>query len=590
MQVPNDELNKAIDRWFSIQTTNPSWLDNYIYKQNGGRNPFYPWPPEKEDIDKFLFASQSFEQAAKAMTPEKRQELIEAFNEGSQKIETVRAEVREDAKKRVQDIIKHTLEEPAVAPDEKEVLFRALKDKSDHEPDRPVSEVLPAAFEAVETRRVFATETPEEQSLAITASAKFSKLRGLGVFHKNITAPVFDAITTVFPDLKQGAMNKNFEAELRGLLNAPNRLIDYLGVHAADSLAFKQMIHGVQTDMSRVSRPASAGNILGDIASNLFRGPIEATTIESVRLYWEAYRINVMRGLPPPNANQFMANGMGLGSELLRYGAGRAGRWAIGKGLTKLGIKVAAGTAGGPVGWAALAFDFAAGLLGKAGNWLKGLAIPGAGEVPGDRAILGVGCGAILLVFFILPFITQFNIDSALIGRLQMGGPGDGGSPLPPYPGAPAIPSDVTGCPTKNAFTLTQCPAGDYSHQKLWAYDVGFGGAMNMPILATHDGVVAVTTGVGQSGGYGNMVEIKGINTKGQGYYTLYGHLARWTVRPGQQVKAGSVIGYGDNTGNSSGPHLHYEYRDANNRASPSFGVQFLPAACVTNPGDCNLQ
>jgi murein DD-endopeptidase MepM/ murein hydrolase activator NlpD len=55
--------------------------------------------------------------------------------------------------------------------------------------------------------------------------------------------------------------------------------------------------------------------------------------------------------------------------------------------------------------------------------------------------------------------------------------------------------------------------------------------------------------------GYGNHV----IIDHGFGYQTLYGHMSRFAVRPGQRVNRGDVIGYVGNTGSSTGPHVHYE-------------------------------
>ncbi|MEO6455419.1 MAG: M23 family metallopeptidase [Ginsengibacter sp.] len=73
------------------------------------------------------------------------------------------------------------------------------------------------------------------------------------------------------------------------------------------------------------------------------------------------------------------------------------------------------------------------------------------------------------------------------------------------------------------------------------------------PIYATGNGIVTVT---GYSGeGYGNHVEIN----HGYGYETLYGHMIKVKVRPGQRVKRGEVIGWVGNTGKSTGPHCHYE-------------------------------
>jgi murein DD-endopeptidase MepM/ murein hydrolase activator NlpD len=59
------------------------------------------------------------------------------------------------------------------------------------------------------------------------------------------------------------------------------------------------------------------------------------------------------------------------------------------------------------------------------------------------------------------------------------------------------------------------------------------------------------------SGGYGNMVMVD----HGNGYQTLYAHLSKIAVRCGANVGQGGVIGYAGSTGNSTGPHLHFEIR-----------------------------
>ena len=73
-------------------------------------------------------------------------------------------------------------------------------------------------------------------------------------------------------------------------------------------------------------------------------------------------------------------------------------------------------------------------------------------------------------------------------------------------------------------------------------------------VLAADNGVANLySTGYG----YGNYV----IITHGNGYATLYGHLASFNVRNGQLVVRGQVIAYEGSTGNSTGPHLHFEIR-----------------------------
>jgi murein DD-endopeptidase MepM/ murein hydrolase activator NlpD len=73
-------------------------------------------------------------------------------------------------------------------------------------------------------------------------------------------------------------------------------------------------------------------------------------------------------------------------------------------------------------------------------------------------------------------------------------------------------------------------------------------------VLATASGVVVTAD---RNGGYGKVVEIR----HGHGLSTRYAHLSEITVRVGQKVNLGHVIGRVGSTGRSTGPHLHYETR-----------------------------
>jgi murein DD-endopeptidase MepM/ murein hydrolase activator NlpD len=53
------------------------------------------------------------------------------------------------------------------------------------------------------------------------------------------------------------------------------------------------------------------------------------------------------------------------------------------------------------------------------------------------------------------------------------------------------------------------------------------------------------------------------------GYQTMYGHLSRVTVAPGQPVEAGQVVGLSGNSGRSSAPHLHFEIRQDGQSIDP---------------------
>lgn len=83
------------------------------------------------------------------------------------------------------------------------------------------------------------------------------------------------------------------------------------------------------------------------------------------------------------------------------------------------------------------------------------------------------------------------------------------------------------------------------------------------PVRATGDGVVIKA---GRKGGYGKTVEIRHKN----GLTTRYAHLSRISVKQGQRISVGKVIGNVGSTGRSTGPHLHYEVRKNKKALNPS--------------------
>ncbi|MGC4975498.1 M23 family metallopeptidase [Streptomyces sp. DT199] len=99
-------------------------------------------------------------------------------------------------------------------------------------------------------------------------------------------------------------------------------------------------------------------------------------------------------------------------------------------------------------------------------------------------------------------------------------------------------------------------------------------------VVAAHGGTVVKAGGNGAGDGpaYGNAVVIK----HGNGTYSQYAHLSKVTVHIGQIVKTGQEIAKSGNTGNSSGPHLHFEIRTTPNYGSAVDPVKFLRAKGVT--------
>ncbi len=138
--------------------------------------------------------------------------------------------------------------------------------------------------------------------------------------------------------------------------------------------------------------------------------------------------------------------------------------------------------------------------------------------------------------------------------------------------------SEVTPTPVSSGYTWP-CP-GFYHLTSLWnedrttynhgAIDIAGGDIWGAAVVAADSGTVvdtctycthnypkAMTDNCGCGGGYGNYVKID----HGNGKVTIYAHFTSVVVSPGQSVGKGQVIGYVGTTGQSTGPHLHFECR-----------------------------
>jgi murein DD-endopeptidase MepM/ murein hydrolase activator NlpD len=89
-----------------------------------------------------------------------------------------------------------------------------------------------------------------------------------------------------------------------------------------------------------------------------------------------------------------------------------------------------------------------------------------------------------------------------------------------------------------------------------WKAHLGtdYGAAIGTPVRTVGDGVVVFA---GEQNGFGNVVIVRHNNTD----ETVYAHLSRIQVRPGQSVNQGQNIGAVGMTGWATGPHLHFEFR-----------------------------
>jgi len=99
---------------------------------------------------------------------------------------------------------------------------------------------------------------------------------------------------------------------------------------------------------------------------------------------------------------------------------------------------------------------------------------------------------------------------------------------------------------------------------------VDIAGPVGTPIVASASGTVTVSTALRNSNGtyrsYGEYIVISHDN----GYVTYYAHMSQRYVSVGQYVTQGQVIGTRGSTGNSTGPHLHFEIKNGGSGVNPN--------------------
>ncbi|BBJ41983.1 peptidase [Streptomyces antimycoticus] len=153
---------------------------------------------------------------------------------------------------------------------------------------------------------------------------------------------------------------------------------------------------------------------------------------------------------------------------------------------------------------------------------------------------------------------------------------------------APAKKAPAKKAPAKKAPTDWQTPVDKFSigaafglAGNLWSHNHSgqdFVVPTGTPVHAAHEGVVvkAGPNGGGDGPAYGNAIVIKHDNAT----YSQYAHLSRIDVRIGQTVTEGQQIGLSGSTGNSTGPHLHFEIR-----TTPNYGTAVEPLKFLRDHG-----
>ena len=119
----------------------------------------------------------------------------------------------------------------------------------------------------------------------------------------------------------------------------------------------------------------------------------------------------------------------------------------------------------------------------------------------------------------------------------------------------------LDGARLSSSFGMRKHPISGYNKMHK---GVDFAAPTGTPIYAGGNGIVEF---IGNNGGYGKYIRIRHNNE----YKTAYAHLSRYEkgISKGVRVNQGEIIGYVGNTGNSTGPHLHYEILYQNKHINP---------------------
>ena len=109
----------------------------------------------------------------------------------------------------------------------------------------------------------------------------------------------------------------------------------------------------------------------------------------------------------------------------------------------------------------------------------------------------------------------------------------------------------INGARLSSAFGMRKHPIDGFNKMHR---GTDFAAPMGTPIMASGSGVI---TRARWCGGGGNCIKIKHNST----YETIYAHMKNFArgIKEGARIKQGQIIGYVGSTGNSTGPHLHYE-------------------------------
>jgi len=154
-----------------------------------------------------------------------------------------------------------------------------------------------------------------------------------------------------------------------------------------------------------------------------------------------------------------------------------------------------------------------------------------------------------------LPVVLALAVVAAVAGTSQPPGGTSSSSPRPMPSWIVTQPYGCTGLGIEPARGA--CP---HFH-----FGLDLAAPAGTPVSSVLAGQAEVFPPAGYGGGYGLHVVVH----HGQGAETMYAHLADVAIAQGQAVLAGTVLGHEGSTGMSTGPHLHFEVREAGIAVDP---------------------
>ncbi|MFD5813687.1 transglycosylase family protein [Streptomyces sp. NPDC127038] len=167
-------------------------------------------------------------------------------------------------------------------------------------------------------------------------------------------------------------------------------------------------------------------------------------------------------------------------------------------------------------------------------------------------------------------------------------------NPAKTHPRTPAKKTPAQKAPAGRPTTHTTTRSGAVTHELVAPvhaatgtpyhatgshWSKGYHTGVDFPV-PTGTSVAAVAAGHVVSAGWGGSFGYQVVIRHADGRYTQYGHLSAIAVKAGQSVVAGQRIGRSGSTGNSTGPHLHFEVR-----TGPAFGSDIDPVAYLRAGG-----